>query len=546
MLVSGLSTSREHNLFTIGGKACLVSGRFSVNLVQPDYSGPANNMISYSSIEEAVGCELDNVEPGVYRPLLHVAGRGSGLVTDSAIVNVVPTYGPAQLTDPVGSLRGGTLLEIDARGLSQDDITKLRVEIGNTPCLVQQIDPLTHNHIFCITQPARDDGYSSLVHSLQPVGYWTLQTDYFNEDGGYGGLDSETVYRNTGSVGRGGDGRVRGEVVGREEGISGNTLTNQAALFNNSYIEVPFHSDFSQPSGFGMGLWLKVPALDEDPETSADDFLSPQSSSGSGEGDMFHEVKGQYRIVVDFASFSDGVALGYVIAINPCGQPEFWLASGLSIATFSDTEDCPVITSSDCDSPTACSGYSVVTMAMTSSNLPPGVWSVIRCGDCNLTEWSLVSVGWTADPETCEESCSGQQVFHFNKQFIDTMATTHSPQTNRSLLIGGTDRLPLGESGDSSNSPLTGFVGYMDEVSLFDRPMTATEAEEHFEYGSTEKQKVWIRVESVDGINTGHDMEPVLEWNGAFNEVESVDWNTVSGEVIEIADNVSLRFSWTR
>ena len=551
--VSGLATTSEHNLFTIGGKACSMSGQFSTNLVQPDYSGPADNTISYSSMERSVGCEMDLVEPGVYRPILHVAGRGRGLVLDSAIVDVVPTYGPAQLHDPSGSLRGGTLLEIDARGLSEDDITKLRVEIGNTPCLVQQIDPSNHNHIYCITEPARDDGYSSLVHSLHPVGYWTLQTDYFNEDGGYVGSDGETVYRNVGSVGRGGDGRVRGEVVGREEGISGNTLTNQAALFNNSYIEVPFHSDFAQPAGFGMGLWIKAPALEGDPETSAANFLAPQLSPGSGdplpgsgEGDISQGVKGPYRILVDFASLSDGVAHGYVIVINPCDQLEFWLASVQSIATFSGAEDCPTITSDDCASPAVCSGYSVVSMAMTYGNLPPGVWSVIRCGDCNLTEWSLVSVGWTADSEDCEELCAGQQVLHFNDRFIDTMATTHSAQTNRSLLIGGTDRLLLGGDSDLSNSPLTGFVGHVDEVSVFDRPMSASEAEEHFEYGSTEKQKVWIRVESVDGISTGQDLEPVLEWNGAFEEVQSVDWNTVSGEVIEIADNIALRFSWTR
>ena len=560
-------------------------------MVQPDYSGPANNEILYTSTEETVRCELDNVEPGIYWPILHVAGKGHGLVTDSAIVEVLPTYGPAHLHDSRGSLGGGSLLEIHTRGLSEDDITKVRVEIGNTPCHVQRIVE-DQDRLYCITQPARDDGYSSLVHDLEPLAYWNLQVDYFTLDGRYVGSDGEMDYRNAGSLGSSADASVRGDVVGREVGISGNNLTNQAAFFNNSYLEVPFHSEFAQPTGFGMGLWLKVPVatensnMDDDPMLSPqsgsgsgdDPMLSPQSGSGSGDDPMIFpqsgsgfassgppwasgEVdvsqgdRGPYHIVVDFASFSDGIARGYVIIINPCGQLEFWLASGHSIKTFSDSEDCPAISYSQCSpSPTACSGYSVVTMAMTYGDLPPGVWSVIRCGDCDLVEWSLLSFGWEAHnvdatDEECNElsPCVGQQVLHFNDVLVDTVTTTYLPVSGKSLVVGGTDRLHVGEFNDSLNLALTGFVGHVDEVSVFDRPTNSEIAAQHYVYGSTEKQKVWVRVESINGLSgTGQDIDVVKEWNGAFKEVELLDWNAASGNERDLAEGTALLFTWTR
>ena len=566
---SGLATTPEHNLFTIGGKPCLMSGLFSTNLVQPDYSGPARNDLSYSSAVQMVGCELDMVEPGVYRPKLHVAGKGWGLMTDAAIVDVVPAYGPADLNSG-GSLRGGTLLKIDARGLSEDDITKTRVEIGNTPCVVQRVNA-DLKEISCITQPARDDGYSSLVRESAALAYWTLQADYYGVDGSYVETDGESVYRNTGRLGSSVDASVRGDVLPRETGISGNSVTNQAALFNASYIEVPFHSDIAHPGGFGMGLWIKTPLRMEIQEISGfgsgddllfsglDDLFFFGSGSGSGSGDDPQQGSeesspgdsGPYHILVDFSTFSEGVARGYVIVINPCGQPEFWLATGQSLATFSGSEACPVVSSDECFPLTPCSGYSVVPMGTTSGDLPPGVWSVIRCGNCDLTDWAFLSLGWEA--EECDDAesewdewslCDGQQVFSFNHDTVDALTTTHLPVVDEGtpLLIGGTDRIPLGEV---TNSPLTSFVGHLDEVSVYERPLSSMEAGQHYEYGSSEKQKIWIRVESVDGIGTEQDIETVLEWNGAFDDVEDVNWNGASGEEKEIAEGTGLRFTWT-
>ena len=556
--VTGLAMSPEHNLFTIGGKACFLSGHFSTNLVRPDFSGPSNNGIAYHGMEEmGVGCELGRVKPGVYRPVLHVAGKGHGLVMASAIVEVLPSYSRTHSDDPFGSLSGGTLLEIGLRGLWKDDITKTRVDIGNTPCSIHNIVP-EDEKLFCLTQPARDDGYSSLVYALNPLAYWTLQTDYYGLDGSYTGSDGAMGYRNTGELGASGDASVRGEVVGREEGISGNAVTNQAALFNNSYLEVPFRAKLALPVGFGMGLWLKLPDVRSGSGEPLEGSMAPLGSgeplSGSGDGDTNGNV-GPYQIVVDFASSMDGVAYGYVIVINPCGQLEFWLANGQS---FTDNENCPLISSNDCSPslPPACSGLSLVTTEISHGNLPPGVWSVIRCGDCDtiMEEWALVSVGWAADwAGDCDGStpCSGQQVFHFNQNFVDTLVTTYSTPTIRPLTIGGTDRLPLSGAGDmggveSSNS-LTDFVGYIDEISMFERPLTSTEVGELFKYGSTEKQKIWIRVESIDGISSqNHDIETVLEWNGAFEEVESLDWNGASDEKdIELDEGKALLFSWT-
>ena len=382
-------------------------------------------------------------------------------------------------------------------------------------------------------------------------------------DGNYEDSDGESMYRCSGELGAICDASVRGDVIGRQEGISSNSLTNQAALFNKSYIEVPFHSDFTQTDGFGMGLWLKFSSDEEVVYSGGNILLSPLSESGStpdeplvwGSGE---EMKGPYRIVVDFASFIDGVAHGYVIVINPCGQLEFWLASNYSISEFSGiNETCTVLSTSDCSpsTPDTCSGYSVVTTATTFGDLPPGVWSVIRCSDCDLgMEWSLISVGWNADENgtNCEEStfCLGEQTFHFNDQLVATVTTTHTRQTNSSLLIGGTNRVPLTDEDEltnddshiSSNLVLTGFTGFIDEVCLFGRSLTNVECKELYDYGTSEKQKIWIRVESVDGTGMGRDI--VEEWNGAFEEVEILDWDAVNDSENELDKGKALKFIW--
>ena len=620
---SGLAITSFHNLFTIGGKPCYYSSSTSLGLVHPDFSGPADATIAYHTLSEImIDCEVIAMETGVHRPVLHVAGKGWGLVANSAVVEVLPSL---ELDDPAGSLRGGTLLAILTRGLmTHHDITRLRVEIGNTLCVVQQIDTSSDpEFLYCLTRPARDDGYSSLVRALHPISYWTLQTDFYDLDGSYVGTDGVVIFRNSGDIGSAGDGLVRGEVEGRKEGISGNAITNQAVLFNNSYIEVPFNLDYVKPEGFGIELWLKLPSTEEEVSSgddlgsgdeltslpmetesgsgddlgsgdeltslpmetesgsgddlgsgdeltslpmetesgSGDDLgsgdeltsLPMETESGSGEGSgevgITPSNPGPYQIVVDFTSYSDGVTGGYAILINPCGQLEFWVATDIDY--FPDTETCSLLSASDCSpsTPAPCSGLSVVATGY----LPTGVWSVIRCSDCELgTEWALVSAGWELDKEEEEDTDdslmaqSGTQVLYFNSRLVGSVTTTYSTPSERPLLIGGTDRLSLSEGlVEGLHVPLTGFQGYVDEVSVHHHPLSGKEAKELFMYGSTEKQKVWIRVEPVDGIGIGHNLDKVLKWNGAFNAVQNLDWNGVSDSELEIDEGKALFFEWT-
>ena len=367
------------------------------------------------------------------------------------------------------------------------------------------------------------------------MGHWSLQTDYYDSGGRFEGSDGEAFYRNLGSLGAVLDAVVRGEVVGGEEGISGNNITDQALLFNASYIEVPFDPSLSESSGFGLGLWLRVP-----------------HSSGSSPTDL---VTGHYRIFADQASFSGGVAQGYLLLINPCGQLEFWLATGQSVDGTTIAENCPAISdiATDCAMPVACSGVSV-TMGTSPVDLPPGVWSIVRCDSCDVTMWGFIAAGWEADDQTqcgtANSPCSGQQSLRFNGVSVATLSSTHLPSLNTSLQLGGTGRIEPGHTAQAAwpQSRLGSFTGLLDEVSLYPSPLSADQATSHWEFGSTDKQKIWIRTETADGVGDGiiPNLEYSMEWEPVFTQVRSVDWEAGSEEEVTLEEGVALLFTWTR
>ena len=531
--MTGVAMDTTKNLLTIGGNPCLEATHVSNSLVDPDYSSTTNTATLYLTGEENVSCELRETPPGKYRPFLHVAGRGWALVTEETVVEVVPAT-DSDSAHPTGSLKGGLELSISVRGLSAQDITRTNVFIGNTPCPIQHIDVGTR-HVICITQPARDDGYSSVPLEDGAVGHWSLQTDYYDLGGRFEGSDGAVSYRNLGSLGAVLDAVVRGGVVRGGEGISGNDITDQAVLFNASYVEVPFHPALPGSGGFGLGLWLKLPP-----------------GAGTSSTDL---GTGHYRIFADQSSFSGGVASGYLLLLNPCGQLEFWLATGQSVLGMTIAEDCPAIDDiiADCATPVACSGVSV-TMATSSVDLPPGVWSIVRCESCDVTTWGFVTTGWQADDWTqCEASaspCSGQQSLHFNGVSMATLSSTHLPSPNTSLQFGGTRRIEPGHTIHATwpQSRLSSFAGLLDEVSLYPSPLSADQVTSQWEYGSTDKQRIWIRTETVDGVGDGiiPDLEYSMEWDPVFTQVRSVDWEAGSEEEMAVEEGVALLFTWTR
>ena len=280
-----ISAVREDNVLTLGGLPC--GGGTPVPIVgsrsEPDFSSPRTSGMYYS---DETQCTVPFLAPGHHRIVLHVAGKGwahGSLDTTTLDIRGVVDSTPSQAT---GSLRGGIKLSIQTRGLTMSDIPRSRVSIGNTPCHIQTIS--YYGDLTCVSQPAINDGYSSVVYHDQAVAYWSLQADYFESDGTYIDSDGAFFYRSSGTLGHSANATVFGEVVPREVGISGNSLTDQSALFNASYIEAPALSEFSHPAGFGIGLWVKTP-----------------------------DDRAHYRIMTNSASFEGGISRGFLLLLKP-------------------------------------------------------------------------------------------------------------------------------------------------------------------------------------------------------------------------------------
>lgn len=517
-----VSSFYDDNVLTIGGRPCLdTEDKASVTKTDPDYSTPVPNMPGYY-LNEYFECTVPDLEPGEYRMVVHVEGKGWGY-TDLSTTTVL--FHPV-ISGPVvperGSLRGGLLLDIDVPNLSSADVAKTQVDIGSTPCPVQRI--YSNSRIGCLTQAARDDGYSSVVVRSNALAYWSLQADYYDASGSYLSSDGVTHFRSAGTLGDDAEATIFGDVVTRMEGISGNALMDQSVQFSASYIEVPPLDELADPTGFGAELWMRA------------------AGSDSSE---------KYRIVVDSATFVDGVAHGYILALNPCDQLEFWISTGLELSTVSPSNysDCPPITNTTYECSLPCEGHAYLDNASgVTGELPPGVWHVIRTVDYNWTTWRQVAFGWAADDvNNCTLDtvpCSGQQGIHVNGRSSNTSTTPYLPSTGTPITVGGTGRLPLGSwSGGYNIEP---FVGVIDEVSFYSSPLSPSAISQHYFYGSTENQPIWITVEGRDGVGTG--MVPDVEypeWSPAFTEEVVVDWESVQSSELTVANTSAVRFDWT-
>ena len=507
----------EDNVFTIGGKPCIAPVRVSATATFPDFTPSIALMYNNHNFD----CTIPHLEPGTYRVVMHVAGRGwAHSVGDETIVIKPANRGDtAPLT---GSLRGGLEILVYTRGLSPADITKTRVDIGNTPCPVQRITD--SGEVTCITQAARDDGYSSVVEHSNALAYWSLQADYFEPDGLYIGSDGTNWFRSGGSLGTDANAAIVGAVIGRQDGISGNNITDQAANFNASYIEVPGLEELSNPAGFGYELWMKVPERSE-----------------------------KYQIIVDSGSFTNDTSRGYLLVLNPCNELEFWLATGQSLSSFSDTIDCPSINQSQCSVP--CNGYSIIEQSgETMGTLPAGVWHVIRTLQSDWSGWHQVAFGWEADNyEQADENCtninlcSGTQELYVDSSIVNSSETTYLHSPDASFQIGGTTRLPVDITMTSTEFQLGPFAGYLDEISIYSKPLEDSEVSRHHFYGSSERQPVWITVDGVDGVGTGVVPNVVYpELVPEFEQEMIVDWESVQDGDYTVENNTAIRVEWTR
>ncbi len=532
--ISGLSDMADDNILVFGGNTPIACTSHNPATVSTSYSTPTTSStstgVTYMDTASVVQCTLpDDILPGNYRTVLHVAGRGWGnAVLDDTTIEITPRIDSSPQILSI-SLRGGVPIILQTSGLVPSSITNTRVLIGNTPCIVQSIS--NSGELTCLTQAAVDDGYSSVINQNSPLGYWTLQADLPR-----GETDGGWSFRNWGSVGSLADATLVGEVQTRREGISGNVVTNQAASFESSHLVVPALQEFSRHSGFAAEFWL----------------MSEQDTEN-------------YRIIVKSFSYEDSVARGYVVLINRCNQVEFWIATGETSAQNSGdfsgsagsagsafVPECEVIDdASDCSS--TCTG--LLTIA-DSSDLPQGVWHVIRSEQSDWTTWAHVYFGWTVENDqrelydiwseedcTIYNLCSGMQTLSVNG-YSTTVITNFLRATDTPIEIGGSGVIDMGIIPLSGH--LSSFEGELDEIAFYSRPISQADIDARVHFGTSEEQPIWITVEGVDGIGNGAVPNVKYpEFRMEFASEMQLDWDIVRNGDYVLDSSTALRFEWT-
>ena len=540
--LTGISDTQEDNVLVFGGNTNITCSSSDPPILSPTSSSsqPAISSLGVTRTysDYAVECVVPGLPVGRYRPTLHVAGRGWGY---SSLEHTVLTVQPEIVSPPFignGSLRGGLSVALSTHGLSQADMLRTRVEIGNTPCRVQSID--NNGILTCFTQAAVDDGYSSLIQASSPLAYWSLQADYHRTNGSYLDFDGLDFFRSGGSLGTQASASVHGVVNLRQSGISGNSITDQSILFSEAaFLQVPSLEEMFNPTGFSLEFWMKVP----------------------------HSVQ-HYRIVVDAFASCDTVACGYVVVLNPCHQVEFWVANEGSEVSSGDTipnqgipdnmdsgstasggnsdemqelAECSLITDTNqCAHDQTCNGLVRVT-EQSNIRLPTGTWSIVRSDIMDLSDWNHIHVGWeTGSDEDCT-ACNGAQELVVNG---DRLAVSSGyTNANTGIEIGGSSTIILGTTGTQSG--LAPFTGYLDEVAYYTRLLEDWEISNRVVHIAQQTQQIWISTESFDGVGTGtvpHVQYPIPD--PPLNLV-AIDWDSASPLEETHEESVTLQFQWT-
>ena len=531
--VSGIMNIKDYNILTIGGKPCTESNHTSINNSFPISDVPDE----FEYISAVVDCTVPDVYPGDYRIVLHTAGRGwaFGKLNDTRISV------KSSITDIVsvvlGSLRGGVLLSIPIRGIHSNLIGHTTVHIGNTPCPIQRIEDIGTTpqigNIICKTRAIAGDGYSSFVRSTA-LAYWSLQADFYDGSGYLDGSESSELFSSYGLMGNSTPAVIMGIVTQRHSGISGNNYTDQSAYFDSAYIRVSSFQQYHDLKSFSFEFWMK----------------------------SFSPV-GKYVILASSYESSEDITSGFILMLNPCNQMEYWLSTGESVSDTSEVDDdCELVhTGSDCT--TLCDNGRIVQSTNDSFQyqIPIGVWSIVRSSNISEgdSDWVHVVFGFEADesknnnPFNCitnsmAEKCTGLQVLYLNSNQFETN-TTYQHTTSSNIEFGGSSALPIGINPNSlvHNSQLYPYIGYIDEISLFDHMITGEDVINHYHYGTTEEQPIWIRTEYNDGIGNG--MVPNLEFTQletVFDDIVlNINLNDVRNGEYTVPKRKGIEFYWT-
>jgi len=507
----GISSSDSDNLFAFGNS--MVGCSSAAPPLLPAAVAPptaTSNVGVYGS--HIVSCTIPATLPtGVYRPLLHVVGRGWGFssVEDTALYIQPRITGSPSVS--AGSVQGGVRLEVRTQGLARSDVGRTRVSIGNTPSKVQDIDDT--GLLTFLTGPAVDDGYSSLVERQGPLAYWPLQADYHSRvDSSVVSTDGASYFRSFGSLSVLANANVHGTVTGRQEGISGNDQTEQSILFTtSSFLRAPARPEFTSPDGFSMEFWLKTPSAAASP---------------------------QYRVIVNASNTcSGGFPCGFLVLLNPCNELEFWVARGeMENGSYAE---CPLVQ----DDLTLC--QSNCTGLLDSTNLPllpQGQWQVLRSTGVNLMTWAHVYISWYASEAASDMSSGGVQVLSVNGDFHSTMPVYFTP-SGGPIELGGCSILPVGSS--ATRDGLAPFIGNLDEVVYYNSPLSEATVRSHVMYGTGDQQPLWLSVEGIDSVGEGS--PPNIRFPPPSPEVQEVviDWDVTNNLMHSYETSTRLVLEWT-
>ena len=502
----GISSSVSDNLFSFGNSMAGCSSATPPLL--PAVVAPPTGMSNagmYGSY--TISCTVPTTLPsGVYRPLLHVTGRGWGY---SSVEDTVMHIHPRITGSPsasAGSVQGGIKIELQTQGLVRSDIGRTRISIGSSPCVVQDIDG--SGLLTCLTTPAVNDGYLSLIERQSPLAHWPLQADFHSSvNNSVVSMDGGSFFRSFGSLSVLANTSVHGIVRGHQEGVSGNSQTDQSILFlTSAFLRAPARQEFASPDGFSMEFWVKIPSA----------------------------APPQYRVVVNASdTCTSGSPCGFLVLLNPCNGLEFWVAGGeLDNGSFAE---CPLVQGDL----TLCQSNCTGSLDSTSlALLPQGQWQVIRSASTDTATWTHVYVSWYAVGDVD----GGVQELSVNGDSFSTASTYFTP-SSRPMELGGCSVLPLGSS--ATRHGLAPFTGNLDEVVYYSSPLSEAEIRSHVTYGTGDQQPLWLSIEGIDSVGDGS--PPNIQFPPSPPEVQEVvvDWDATNNLMHSYETSIRLVLEWT-
>ncbi len=511
----GISDIAENNIFIFGGSTPISCSSLNPPSLSTSQTDPLLRLSSIGTemyIDSTVECIMPDLQAGSYRSLLHVAGRGWGYASlEDSVIYIYPQILSSPSVES-GSLRGGLSLTMQTAGLYPSDIVRTRVTIGNTPCLVQDID--IDGSLSCLTLAAIDDGLSSLISQSSPLAYWSLQTDYYKYNGSYLSSDGSSFFRSRGYLGSRANARVHGLVSNRQAGISGNDKTDQSILFQQSgFLQVPSLEQLFSSASFSMEFWMK----------------------------LSNTVQG-YSVIVNASSFCySDQACGFLVMFNPCNELEFWVASENNLEELQDRNvtECILVTdSSQC--PQACNGYIEVSESM-GVLLPSGLWHVVQGNRLDWSDWHHVHISWQPECLMGSALCNGTQTLVIDGEHHSFSGSYLKPNST-TIEMGGCSALPLGFTGVWMG--LASFNGYLDEVAFYNRSLSDSEIDDRITYGLRDIQPIWLSVEGMDGVGIGSIPDIYYETLPVLN-LETIDWESATNLSRIYNDSLVLQFEWT-